>query len=255
MKNILILNDFVCLGKIAGRLMSTVLSYMDYEVFFLPTSLIANNFSLGKNAFLNTNDFVEKSLKNWKDLNFKFDLIFVGFIEDEKQKDIIIDFINSLDYRPKIVFDPIMGDNGKLYESITADKISTYQSFLDIADITIPNQTEAKFLALDLDLFLDGKHNLIITSLSENGKNLIRLINTEITDISYEKVDVSPGGTGDLFDALFIGFYLKNMSIKEAIKKTSSSITKILKAQKELDPYPREIYVEKFFDLIESWQE
>ena len=57
MKNVLILNDFVSKGKIAGRLMSTVLSYMDCEVFFLPTTMIANNFSLGGNAFFNIDPF------------------------------------------------------------------------------------------------------------------------------------------------------------------------------------------------------
>ena len=38
MKNVLILNDFVSKGKIAARLMASVLAYMDVEVFLLPTA-------------------------------------------------------------------------------------------------------------------------------------------------------------------------------------------------------------------------
>ena len=52
MKNILIINDFVSLGKIAGKMMENILSYKGHNTFFLPTALIANNFSYGKNAIL-----------------------------------------------------------------------------------------------------------------------------------------------------------------------------------------------------------
>ena len=71
MKNVLILNDFVSKGKIAGRLMAPVLSYMDCEVFLLPTAMIANNFSLGGNAFFNIDPFIKESLANWENLGIR----------------------------------------------------------------------------------------------------------------------------------------------------------------------------------------
>ena len=75
MKNILIINDFVSLGKIAGKMMETVLSYKGHNTFFLPTALIANNFSYGKNAILDTTDYLRDTLRNWEEIGFEFDLI------------------------------------------------------------------------------------------------------------------------------------------------------------------------------------
>nr|WP_072536364.1 bifunctional hydroxymethylpyrimidine kinase/phosphomethylpyrimidine kinase [Anaerococcus mediterraneensis] len=249
MKNILILNDYVSKGKIAARLMSPVLAYMDYEVFLLPTAMIANNFSLGKNAFFNTNTYIKDCLKTWRELDFKFDLIFIGYIDDQEQKNMIIDYIKSLDYETSIVFDPIMGDDGALYPGLDKSKIDNYKDMLEVADIVIPNQTEAKFLDLTQNPIKDK--SLIITSCKDGHKNFVKIINDNPDQIPYEKIDIKVGGSGDLFDALFLGYYLQDKNIEKSVEKTIKSISKILKAQAKDRPEAIEINIEKYLNLIE----
>lgn len=252
MKNVLVLNDFVSKGKIAGRLMASVLSYMDCEVFLLPTAMIANNFSLGGNAFYNIDEFVKESLINWQNLGIKFDLIFIGYIEDRDQKDMIKDFINKLDYDPIIVFDPIMGDDGSLYPGLDDSKVANYKDLLDIADIIIPNETEAKFLNIDRNQILLNKQKLIITSAVKEDKSVVLLYDEDLIHIPYDKQDLKVGGTGDLFDGLFIGYLLKNHDIKTAIDKTCKDIIKIILANDRDYPGAEEINIEKYLTLIEG---
>lgn len=252
MKNVLILNDFVSKGKIAARLMAPVLSYMDCEVFLLPTAMIANNFSLGGNAFFNIDPFIKESLENWTKLNIKFDLIFIGYIEDKTQKEMIKDFIKNLHYKTTIVFDPIMGDDGVLYQGLDESKIANYKDLLDVADIIIPNETEAKFLDLDIkNLTAKGK-KIIITSASDGEKPCVTYYDGQKSTLAYQRLDLKVGGTGDLFDGLFIGYFLKNIEIKKAIEKTTQDIGKILLANEKENPGASEINIEKFLNLIEA---
>lgn len=252
MKNVLVLNDFVSKGEIAGRLMASVLSYMDCEVFLLPTAMIANNFSLGGNAFYNIDEFVKDSLINWQNLGIKFDLIFIGYVEDKSQKDMIKDFINNLDYDPIIVFDPIMGDDGSLYPGLDAGKVDNYKDLLDIADIIIPNETEAKFLEINEEEILNSKQKLIITSALRDKESVVLLYNKKEIQIPYDKQKLKVGGTGDLFDGLFIGYLLKNHDIKTSIEKTSKDIIKIILANDRDYPGASEINIEKYLTLIEG---
>lgn len=252
MKNVLILNDFVSKGKIAGRLMAPVLSYMDCEVFLLPTAMIANNFSLGGNAFFNIDPFIKESLKNWENLGIKFDLIFIGYIEDKGQKEIIKNFINNLNYKPTIVFDPIMGDDGLLYPGLDARKVKYYKDLLDIADIIIPNETEAKFLDIDRKEILDSDKELIITSAIKDKESVVLLYDKEEISIPYQKQNLKVGGTGDLFDGLFIGYFLKDYDLKTSIEKTCKDIIKIILENDRAYPGASEINIEKFLTLIEG---
>ena len=252
MKNVLILNDFVSKGKIAGRLMSTVLSYMDCEVFFLPTTMIANNFSLGGNAFFNIDPFIKESLENRGDLGIKFDLIFIGYIENKNQKILIKNFIKKLDYKPVIIFDPIMGDDGSLYPGLDDSKTNNYKNLIEIADIIIPNETEAKFLDLDIKKLTKYGKEIIITSATKKNKSCVLFYNKSENIISYQKQDIKVGGTGDLFDALFIGYLLKGYKKTTAIEKTCQDIIKIIIANKNDYPKANEINIEKYLTLIEG---
>ena len=250
MKNVLILNDFVSKGKIAARLMAPVLSYMDCEVFLLPTAMIANNFSLGGNAFFNIDPFIKESLQNWGKLGIKFDLIFIGYIEDAKQKAMIKDFIKNLDYKPTIVFDPIMGDDDALYPGLDETKIANYRDLIDIADIIIPNQTEAKFLDLDINALTKNGKKIIITSANKDGKTAVLYYDGIENPIFYDKQDIKVGGSGDLFDGLFIGYLLKDFEIPKAIEKTCQDIIKIIVANEKVNPGAIEINIEKYLTLI-----
>ena len=45
-----------------------------------------------------------------------------------------------------IFVDPIMGDNGKLYNGVTPSTINSMREMLSVADLCFPNYTEACYL-------------------------------------------------------------------------------------------------------------
>ncbi|MDO5047598.1 MAG: bifunctional hydroxymethylpyrimidine kinase/phosphomethylpyrimidine kinase [Anaerococcus sp.] len=247
MKKVLIINDFVSYGKMAGRMMDAILSYKNYDVFFIPTALIANNFSYGKNAFLDPTSYLEDTLKNWQDLGFTYDLIFIGYIANKDQRDILISFINSLEKKPFIFVDPIMGDNGSLYTGLSDDIIDNYRSLISLADLISPNATEAKLLDMDLK---NASKSYLITSKNEGDSYFVEGYDKDIFRVYFEKLPSNLAGTGDMFDGFIILNLLKGLSLKEACERSVKVISKIYKLNMDQGSN-QSINIEKYLNLID----
>mgnify|MGYP002713382571 CR=1 FL=1 len=260
MSEILLLNDFVSRGKIAGNMIDPVLSSKNHNVYFLPTALISHNFSLGNVAVLDTNTYIQESLSSWDKLNFKFDVIFIGFIENNEQKDLIINYIKNLSYDPLIILDPIMGDDGSIYPGLSDEKIDIYKDLFNIADIILPNHTEAKLLGINnFNDYINIDKKFVITSIEEDGSAYTLGISEKLHKVYYEKLDAKYAGTGDLFDALFINHYLQNNDFNFSIESTVDQMSKILKIQKsEFEDFDS-IFIEAILSRIDggfnAWKE
>lgn len=253
MSKILLVGDFVSKGKIAGNIMEPVLAYEGHDVYFLPSALISNNFSLGNVAVYDTSDHITNSLRVWRELGLSFDLIFLGYINNQKQKEIIISFIESLENKPLIILDPVMGDNGKLYHGVGEDKINIYKELLEISDICLANITEGKFLGLeDFNSLSKDKKKYILTSLNDDKGFYNLAIDNGIDKQYYEKIDHEFAGTGDLLDALFINYYLQGYDFTKASKLSISKIYQILYKNKEIYPKDIDIHIEKHLSLLED---
>lgn len=234
MSQILLINDFVSRGKIAGNMVDPVLSHAGHDVYFLPTALISHNFSLGDVAILDTNKYIKDCLNVWKKLDFNFDLIFIGYIENIEQKNIIVNYLKSMSDQVLVILDPIMGDDGSLYPGLGDEKIQIYKEILTYADIIIPNHTEASYLDLDnFDDLLDDDKKYVITSIEEDKKSYTLGISDKLYRVFYKKLDAKYAGTGDLFDGLFIKHYLETCDFNLSIEKTVEDMSKILRMQKE----------------------
>lgn len=253
MSKILLFCDFVSKGKIAGNIMEPVLTYSGNDAFFLPSALISNNFSLGNVAIFDTTDHIKNSLKVWDELGLNFDLIFIGFINNIEQKNIIVKYIESLEKKPIVILDPVMGDDGKLYPSVSQEKINIYKELLSIADICMSNITEANFLGLDnyKNLTTSNK-KYTITSLNDSNGFYNIAIDDSISKNYYNRIDHDFAGTGDLLDALFINYYLKTNDFIKANKLAMTKIYEILANNVNDFPDEIDIYIEKYLQLIES---
>lgn len=234
MSQILLVNDFVSRAKIAGNMMDPVLSSEGHDVYFLPTALISHNFSLGNVASLDTNTYIKESLDARSKLNFKFDLIFIGYIANVEQKDLIVDYIKSINNEALVILDPIMGDDGSLYKGLSEEKIEIYKDMLEYADIIIPNHTEARLLGLNnYDDLIKTSKNYVITSVEEDYKSYTLGISDNLHKVYYEKLDAKYLGTGDLFDALFINQYLETSDFNLSVENTVKNMSRILSIQNE----------------------
>ena len=252
MSNILVINDFVSKGKMAGNMMEPVLTYKGHQTFFLPTALISNDFSAGKVAVLDSSSYIKDCFKVWDELAFKFNLIFVGYIENDFQKNLIINYIESRTDDPLVILDPIMGDDGSLYEGVGEEKIEIYKEILAYADILMPNFTEANLLSLDKykDLIKDNKKYIITSVYDESGYYTLG-IGQDLHKSYFKKLDLNYTGTGDLMDALFIIYYLENNDFNKSIDLEVDKMSEILKLQKNLIPDSNEIMIESYLSMLD----
>ena len=146
-KNILIINDMPGYGKVALAAMLPILSHMGHNIYNLPTALVSNTLDYGKFTILDTTDYMKKSIAVWKELGFSFDCITTGFLASAEQVDIIRAFIESQRKEDLLVMtDPIMGDEGKLYNGVTEETVENMRRLIGVADVIVPNLTEAEFL-------------------------------------------------------------------------------------------------------------
>lgn len=259
MKKVLVFNDFVSWGRIAGSQVDAILTYKNIDVLFLPTALISNIFSEGGVAILDTSSYLEESLERWKNLDHDFDAVFVGYLKDSKQKDLIINFIESLDYRPLVVHDPIMADNGSLYKGVDPSIVDVHRDMANFADIILPNLTEAKFISNKKEASLeeilesigDKKKKVIITSVNDKDSYKIISYNKGLIEkIPYQHVDRSFAGTGDIFDGIFLANYLETRDFNQSIVNTKNIITQILERKLIDDKNSIDIKIERYLDLL-----
>ena len=146
-KNILIIGDMPGYGKMGLAGILPILSNMGHSVYNLPTALVSNNFDYGKFSVLDTTAYMEETIRVWQTLGFQFDCITTGFLASAAQVDLLRAFIDSqrkADFL--VVTDPIMGDEGKLYNGVTENTIDSMRRLVGVADVIVPNLTEAEFL-------------------------------------------------------------------------------------------------------------
>ena len=125
MKKLCCVNDMPGVGKIALSAMIPILSAKGIDVASLPTALVSNTLDFGKFDILDTTDYMNKTVDIWHDLGFRFDCISTGFMVSPKQIEIVEKLIHHQNKEELlVVVDPIMGDEGRLYNGMTEEEQS-----------------------------------------------------------------------------------------------------------------------------------
>ena len=261
MKDILLINDMPGYGRVALSCMIPVLSNKGKSVFNLPTAVVSNTLDYGKFAILDTTEYMRNATKVWEELDFSFDLIATGFLNSLEQVDIIKEFISKQKNSPDVIVDPIMADNGKLYNGLDGRNIENFRKLIDVATVIIPNETEAKLITSMMNdpikdvaekLIQMGAKYAVITSVEEDDEHFVFCMdeNLKFDKIYYEYIDTSYAGTGDLFSALFISQYTENKSIFDSASYASLKTTELLKLSLDIRDKARGLPIERFIDIL-----
>ena len=242
MSKLLLINDLAGYGKVALSAMIPILSHMQYEVCSLPTALVSNTLDYGKFEVLETTDYMKNTLQVWDALGFQFDAVSTGFIVSRPQTELVRDFCRAQKVKGTRIFtDPIMGDEGKLYNGIGEETVALMRELVAAADYIVPNYTEAAYLASvpyqcggttreELYALADKLHTLgaesvLITSarmLVDGGWEPIACVvgydaaADQHFILPYEELPVRFPGTGDIFSAVFMGHILRGDALKAA---------------------------------------
>ena len=234
--NVLLLGDITGRSRVALHMLSRVLEDLGHEVLMLPTALISNTLNLGAHTSLDTTQYLIDSLKTWNELGLSWDAVHIGYITGTAQARALCEIAQGEREKGRIVvLDPILGDNGRRYNSVSDDQMAGMKLLMEQADIVTPNLTEAALLSdVSYEVAATGAQNAhMLESLSGGGARSVLITSAfaangahamigydaetgEAFEIPYEPLPVSRGGTGDLFSAVMLQLLLVRMPLGDA---------------------------------------
>ncbi|MFZ5943177.1 MAG: pyridoxamine kinase [Bacillota bacterium] len=246
------IHDLSGFGRSSLAVVIPILSTMGVQVCSLPTAVLSTHTEFEGYSFVDLTDSMDSFIKHWKRLAIEFDCIYSGFLGSPEQIDIISRFIDDFSHNsPLVVIDPVMGDNGQLYSTMTGEMVEKMRGLIAKADIITPNFTEAAFL-------LGKEYNLQVSqeeikswlvSLSDLGPQTV--IITSVPDstltkntsvIAYNREDgrfwkvscvyipAHYPGTGDAFTSVIVGSILQGDSLPIALDRGVQFITSAIRA-------------------------
>lgn len=269
-KQILLINDMAGYGKVATAAMLPILSYFGHPVYNLPTALVSNTLDYGKFNILDTTEYIKGVFPVWKELGFTFDAIATGFIASENQAQIISKYCKEQAEQGTAVYvDPIMGDEGKLYNGVTDAAIRSMREMVSVAHLTYPNYTEACYLT-DSKYNADGAtheeafqlvdrlrqmgaRSVLITSIKVDGQPSVVGYNAADDTtlcLPYTEIPVHFPGTGDMFSAILIAHLLSGESLQQSTESAMRGVYKLIELNKDNKDKNRGIPVENYLNLL-----
>ena len=235
------IHDLSGFGRCSLTVAITILSAMGVQCCPLPTAFLSTHTGGFQGfTFLDMTEELPRIARHWKSLDLRFQAIYSGFLGSERQIDIVADFIRTFRNRDTIVVvDPVMGDDGRAYQTYTPAMCAGMCRLAELADVITPNLTEAAFLldrdysALDRseaglrrlteELSLGGTRSVALTGASlEAGKTGAMCFDARTGRTQAVQTDfiVHPlHGTGDVFASVLTGALLRGRSLAEAAEQ------------------------------------
>lgn len=257
-KKLAVINDLSGYGRCSLTVALPVVSAMGVQCCPVPTSILSNHTGYPAYFFDDYTGKLPLYINKWKELEFSFDGILTGFLGSAAQIAIVEDFIrhftaknNKSPYRCKVIIDPIMGDHGKRYSTLTTELCDRMKSLACHADILTPNLTEAciltdtpyhpHFSKKELTLLFDRLHTLcpgcIVLTGMDAGTYLANIVfdpvSGETVTLRKKRIAAERCGTGDLFSAIVAAGILQDIPLLTAVQKAADFICLCLKETAE----------------------
>lgn len=274
-KRILLVNDMAGYGKVALAAMIPILSSAHHQVFNLPTALVSNTLDYGIFDILETTGYMRGAMDAWEKLGFEFDAVATGFLVSEEQTKLVADFCRARhETRATVFVDPIMGDEGALYNGVSEATVGFMREMCGSADVVMPNFTEAAFLT---DLFRErtvpgarclthaeaeelvaGMHGLgaakvVVTSCAVDGEHTTLVsegAGCELVVLPYDEVPVRFPGTGDIFSAVLIADMLGGAGVVTSTRRAMDVVRDLLVRCEHNEDKFKGIPIELYLDRI-----
>ncbi len=268
-KHILLVQDMTGYGKVALAAIMPVLSHMGHHIYTLPTAIVSNTLDYGEFEFIEMTGYMRKTLQVWKNLGFTFEAVSTGMIFSEEQAELVSELCRESAAKGCMVFvDPVMGDEGKLYNGVTEATVQHMRAMTAVADYVMPNYTEAAYLAdapikddltcAEADALVDnlrslGAKSVLITSAKVDGQYCVvgyDHVKGERFLLPFEMVPVFFSGTGDIFSAILTGKVLDGMPLQQTIQQAMDAIRVMILRNKDNEDHYVGIPIETCLDVL-----
>lgn len=235
---ILTIQDISCIGQCSLTVALPILSASGNETCILPSAVLSSHTGGFKGyTFRDLTDDIPAIVKHWISEGIDFDAFYTGYLGTARQVELVMNIINSPLRKADahIIIDPAMGDNGVFYKGLDDQFLSAMKKLITMADIIIPNVTEACMLTgIEYRTNYDQQYIRQIveglTSIIGDGKTIV------ITGVGFRKGETGVGvysdgneflyphvkleknvsGTGDIFASAFTGALINGISTQES---------------------------------------
>ncbi len=145
-KKILCIHDLSGVGRCSLSVILPVLAVMGVQPIALPTVVLSTHTGgFGAPARMDGSAYGEAALEHYRALGLEFDCIYTGYLGGEAQVALAEKAFDLWSNAYKVV-DPVMGDHGKAYSTVTPALIDRIRHLCRRADLILPNYTEAQLL-------------------------------------------------------------------------------------------------------------
>ena len=239
------INDIAGFGRCSTTVSLPVISVMKVQVCPVPTSVLSNHLGFPLCHFDDYTSHMRDYIKVWNELGLTFDGLYCGFLGNEEQIDIVRGFVEM--FRPPLfLLDPVMGDHGRAYSSITETHVQKMKELLPLADIITPNITEACLLTgtpwkdgewtmqelsglcerlASLCLKDSVSASIVITGIRQ-GDSLVNFLWDDgvYTTVSTPIAGASRPGTGDIFASILAADAVRGETLLSSVQKAANFV-------------------------------
>ena len=236
-KRILTVQDISCFGQCSLTVALPIISACKVETCILPSAVLSTH-TAGFSGFTFTDltPDMPKILDHWKKENISFDCVYTGYLGSLTQIEYVKRIAKELVRDGgKVIIDPAMADNGKLYSIFDMTYAKEMAKLCQIADVILPNVTEACFMTgVEYREVYDEKYvDELLVALEKLGAKTIVLTGIGYTPDTtgvvvyqngqkqyYKHMKFEKGchGTGDVYSSAFVGAYMRGKSLFESAK-------------------------------------
>lgn len=263
------INDISGSGRCSLTAAMPILGAFGLQCCALPTAILSNHTGYDKYFFDDYTDKMERFIEDWKAYDMRFGCIYTGFLGSDRQIDIAEKFFRTFcEDNTKVLVDPVMGDDGKIYSTYTPELCNKMKRLIRYADVVTPNVTEAAILSgveytgddisdkqarhMAESICALGTENVIITGIKRDGKAINYIYGADGEhEYASPIVPVYFSGTGDVFASIVCGFLAKGKHINEGVAFATEFIEKSAKFSYEMGlTYLEGICFEQFLKEI-----
>lgn len=248
-KRILTIQDISCVGQCSLTVALPILSVCGLETAILPSAVLSTHTAGFKNyTFRDLTEDIPAIGNHWKQENIQFSAVYTGYLGSTRQVEMVKEICNTcLIPEGKILVDPAMADNGKLYPGFDESFVTAMANLVFSADIILPNITEAALLtgkeykeiydapyieSLLSELHRRGAKTVVLTGVSydETSTGVVVSKNGHSDYYRHEKLEGGCHGTGDVYASAFVGAYMQGKEDFESAKIAADYTVDCIKA-------------------------
>ena len=266
------INDIAGFGRCSTTVSLPVISVMKVQVCPVPTSVLSNHLGFPLCHFDDYTSHMRDYIKVWNELGLTFDGLYCGFLGNEEQIDIVREFVEM--FRPPLfLLDPVMGDHGRAYSSITETHVQKMKELLPLADIITPNITEACLLTdspwqeaawtmkklselcLKLTELCHSEStgtSIVITGIHQ-GDSLVNFVWDDgvYTTVTTPIAGASRPGTGDIFASILAADAVRGETLLSSVQKAANFVGLcIAGSEKAGTPIQEGVVFEKYLSAL-----